>query len=57
MGKTFIAVLILSLTAAASAQALHVVHVRALQEKTRANVPAFSPVLEELPPPDFTRRA
>jgi hypothetical protein len=40
MAKVFIAVLILSLAAAASAQALNVVHARVLQEKTRANVPA-----------------
>jgi hypothetical protein len=56
MGKAFIAVLILSLTMTASAQALHVVHARGLHEQTGANVPAFNPVLEELPPPDFTRR-
>jgi hypothetical protein len=44
MGKIFIASLVgLSLAAAASAQALHVVHLRILQERTRADYPRAGP--------------
>jgi hypothetical protein len=49
------AVVCLSLAAAASAQALHVVHLHILKERTGANGPVFSQVFKDLWLPDLTR--
>jgi hypothetical protein len=50
-----VAVVCLSLAAAASAQALHVVHLHILKERTGAKGPVSSKVFKDAQLPDLTR--
>jgi hypothetical protein len=56
MEKVLIAAVVcLSLAAAASAQALHVVHLHILKERTGANGPVFNKVFKDVQLPDLMR--